>query len=165
MQELFSKLGLDWHLLLAQAANFLILLAVLYLALYKPLLKVLKDRRAKIQEGLMKAEEADTRLGEVKEMAKERLRKAEEESLSLIRSAEGKAKTVEAELIAEARKKEAALLANAERTAKNKEEEAVASFHKEAADLLRQALIKATAMHPDTVDEALITSAIHEIQR
>lgn len=165
MSELFSKLGLDWHLLIAQAANFLVLLLVLYFALYKPLLKVLKTRRAKIEEGLMKADEADKRLGEANEMAKEKRRAAEEESLKTLRSAEERAKKVEADLIAEARKKEAALLENAERAAKHKEAEVMETFRKDAGGLLRDALIKAVGMRPESVDDALVAAAVEEIKR
>ncbi len=165
MSELFQKLGLDWHLLLAQAVNFLVLLTVLYFALYKPLLKVLKERRAKIEEGLTKADEAEKRLGEANDMAKAKLQEAEAESLSIIQRTEDKAKGVEAALLSEARKKEAALMESAERTAKQKEDAAVEAFHKEAAGLLREALTKAVGMRPESVDEALVTAAIHEIKK
>jgi F-type H+-transporting ATPase subunit b len=164
MSELFSKLGLDWHLLLAQAANFLVLLVVLYLALYKPLLKILKERRAKIEEGLMKAEEADKRLRDANEMAKEKMLAAEEESLTTLRAAEERGKSVEAGLIAEARKKEALLLEQAVRAAKGKEEEAMDAFRKNAGGLIRQALVKAVGMRPESVDEALVAAAVEEIK-
>ena len=39
MSQLFSQLGIDWHLLLSQAVNFLILLVILRLVAYKPILK------------------------------------------------------------------------------------------------------------------------------
>ena len=47
MLELAEKLGLDWKLLLSQAVNFLVLLALLRQFAYKPLLKILKERRTK----------------------------------------------------------------------------------------------------------------------
>ncbi len=68
MQDLVTQLGLDWRLLLSQAANFLILLIVLRLFAYKPLIPMLKERRAKIEDGLAKAKEADHRLSQANEM-------------------------------------------------------------------------------------------------
>ena len=64
MQELIHNLGLDWKLFLAQAFNFLVVLVVLRLTVYKPLLGFLAQRRTKIEEGIMKSEEADRRLHE-----------------------------------------------------------------------------------------------------
>ena len=55
--ELFSKLGIDWRLLIAQIINFLVLLFVLYKLLYRPVLKILDSRSNKINESLTKAEE------------------------------------------------------------------------------------------------------------
>ena len=78
MSQLFSQLGIDWHLLLSQAVNFLLLLAILRFVVYKPLLTLLHKRRERIEEGLTKADEADKRLGEVDRIGKEKIREAGE---------------------------------------------------------------------------------------
>ena len=51
MSQLFSQLGIDWHLLLSQAINFLLLLIVLRLVVYKPLLNLLHKRKGKDRGG------------------------------------------------------------------------------------------------------------------
>jgi F-type H+-transporting ATPase subunit b len=58
--ELLTKLGIDWKLLLAQMVNFLILLAVLYKFLYKPVIKMLEDRQNKIDKSLAQAEQINS---------------------------------------------------------------------------------------------------------
>jgi len=50
MQEAVIKFGLDWHLLIAQAINFGILLFILWKFLYRPILNILDKRRSKIEE-------------------------------------------------------------------------------------------------------------------
>lgn len=55
-----SELGINLYGLVAQLVNFGILLALLTLVLYKPVLKMLDSRAAKIKEGLEKAEEMQT---------------------------------------------------------------------------------------------------------
>ncbi len=55
MSELLHALGIDWHILLAQILNFAILLAVLGKFVYKPVMKMLDERR----EGTMKAIERE----------------------------------------------------------------------------------------------------------
>src|SRR3990167_3710248 len=92
MGEFLSQFGISWKLLLSQLINFALILIVLRIFIYKPLLNVLKERREKIEKGLMKAEECDVRLKEVDEMAKGKQK--EEELLKM------------AEIMADSRKKE-----------------------------------------------------------
>ena len=77
MEILFEKLGIDWHLLLAQAANFLLLLVILRAFAYKPVLEMLRKRREAIEKGIAQAEEANTRLNDAQEMAKHKMKEAE----------------------------------------------------------------------------------------
>lgn len=165
MSELLSKLGIDKWLLLSQAVNFLILVAALRAFVYKPLLKVMKERRGRIEEGLAKADEAENRLHEANEAAKDRMKAAEEEAMGILRNTEEKAKKLEAELMGEARKKEAAMLAGAELAAKAKEEEAAGRLRAEAGNLIRTAIVKAVGMRPEAVDDAMITKAVEEMKR
>ena len=160
MQELFSQLGIDWRLFLSQAANFLILLAVLRFFAYKPLLKLLKDRRQKIEEGLRKSDEADRRLGEVNQMAKDRLKDADREALGILRETEEKAQKLEAELLAQAKAKEEEAMRSTELIIKAKEEEAKRTMRSEAAALVKAALVKAAELDPKKIDDALVEQAV-----
>ncbi len=74
MQQLVQQLGIDWRLLLSQAVNFALLLIVLRLYVYKPLLKIMHDRKLRIEEGLTKADEADRRLAETEEMRRQKMK-------------------------------------------------------------------------------------------
>jgi F-type H+-transporting ATPase subunit b len=162
MQELLHNLGIDGKLFLSQAANFLILLFVLHRFAYRPLLKLLHERRTKIEEGLERAEEADRRLGEANEMMKEKLREAEGEALRMMKHAEEKAKKKEAEMLAAAREKETAMLADTDKIIAAKAEVARKKMEAEAAVLVREALIKTVEMKPGAIDEALVGRALRE---
>jgi len=61
MSALFTQLGINWKLLLAQGINFGLLLVVLAKFVYRPLLKLMKEQREKIEFGLKGAEEAAKR--------------------------------------------------------------------------------------------------------
>lgn len=163
MQELLSQLGIDWRLLLSQAANFLILLVVLRLFAYKPIMKVLKDRRTKIEEGVRKSEEADLRLTEVNLLAKDKLKEAEEEALGLLRETEARAKQVEADLLQKAKEKEAAALAAADLIIQARTEEARVMMRKEAAGVVKRAVAKAVELEPEKIDDALIEKAVRSV--
>src|SRR3989344_5401181 len=64
MSDLFAAFGVNWKLLLIQAVNFGLLLAALSYFLYKPILKIIDERRHKIAEGVRTAEAAAERLEE-----------------------------------------------------------------------------------------------------
>lgn len=164
MQDLINTLGVDWKLLVSQAVNFALVLIVLRLFVYKPVLKILKDRRQKIEEGLAKATEADKRMREIAELKKEKMREAEQEALAMLRTTEERAKTMETELLEQARAKEAALLASAERAAEGKKSEAMKEAEQEAVKLVRAALVKTVEMAPHDIDEALVHKALKALK-
>ena len=95
---IIGQLGIDWKLFLSQAFNFFILLLILRAFVYKPLLIVIKKRNEKIKEGLEKAEAADVRLKEVDVIAKGKLKQADQESISMIKKTEEKAKQLEQQI-------------------------------------------------------------------
>jgi len=162
MEQLFSQLGIDWHLLLSQAVNFLLVLTVLRLFVYKPLLKVLHDRRDKIEGGLVKAEEAERRLHEVDVIGKGKIKEAEAEALGILKKTEIEAHELEAKMLADARRKEAEELASTQALLRAKEEESRQAMAKEAAVMVKRVLVKTVEMAPGDIDDALIARAVKE---
>lgn len=74
--EILQQFGINPMLLAAQVVNFLILLFILKKFLYKPLLKVLDERRKKIEDSLKSAEEIEKRLQETNETVDKMMIKA-----------------------------------------------------------------------------------------
>src|SRR3989339_799295 len=97
--ELLFQLGINWKLFLSQAINFFILLVVLTFFVYKPLIKVIKERNQKIKTGLDKAEEATARLKEIDNIGKEKIKEAEQKGIEMIKETENKVLTEAGELI------------------------------------------------------------------
>jgi F-type H+-transporting ATPase subunit b len=162
MQELLSQLGIDWHLLVSQAVNFFLLLLILWYFVYKPLLKLLHDRRARIEGGLAKADEADRRLLEVEELGKKKMKETETQALMLLRKTESDAKVLEAKLLGEAKKKETEELNNLQAMLRSREEEARRETEREAAMLVKRAIAKTVELSPEKIDDALIAKAVKE---
>lgn len=165
MNELLEQLGINWQLLLSQAVNFFILLAVLFFFVYKPLLKIIKERRKKIEQGLQKAEEADVRLKEVDNIAKSKIKQAERESIKIISDTEGRAKVLADDLQKKAEEKHKEALAQIEKSKKLQEEEARQMVLKSAEELIKKAIAKTVELGPDKIDEALIQKAITELKK
>lgn len=165
MTELIEKLGIDWRLLTSQAVNFLLLLVILRAFAYKPLLKLLKDRREKIEEGVVRAEEAEGRLEEAQGVLREKTKEAEAKALEILKSTEARSKDLEAKLLAETKKKELAMLEDADRAILEKEKEMHGKIRGEAVALVKEVLVHAVAMKPDEVDEALIKEALGKVNK
>jgi F-type H+-transporting ATPase subunit b len=165
MSELFHQLGIDWKLLISQAVNFGLLILALRFFAYQPMLKLLRERKQKIEEGLRKAEEADTRLADANLLAKTRMKAAEEEAMLMLKDTEHKAKDLEDRLVMKAQEKEAGMMREAEERAKAREAEVEAVFAKEAQQMVKAALVKTVELSPDAVDEALIKKAVGAMKR
>jgi F-type H+-transporting ATPase subunit b len=58
MAETLNSLGVYWPKLLAQMVNFGIVLFVLWRFAYRPVLKILEERRQKVAEAMVNAEKA-----------------------------------------------------------------------------------------------------------
>lgn len=62
MSELLHSLGIEWHILIAQIINFAILLAVLARFVYKPVLRMIDERREGILRAIEREEYASKKL-------------------------------------------------------------------------------------------------------
>jgi F-type H+-transporting ATPase subunit b len=160
MNALISQFGLDWKLFLSQLVNFALILVILRAFVYKPLISLLNKRRDKIEQGLVKAKEAESRLLEVDEIAKEKLKGAEQESVAIISRADVKKKQLETEIMAKSKKKEEELLKKAEDMAEARKQEIYSEIQKNAAGIVKSAMAKAIDENPDQVDEKLIQKTV-----
>jgi F-type H+-transporting ATPase subunit b len=160
MAQLFSQLGIALPALLAQGFNFLVVLTVLTLFVYKPLGKIVDERRTRIEEGLEHAREADVRLADIGEKEKHVLAEAEKVAFSVIKDAEGKASVRAREIVEQGEKKGSSILSEAHALAARQTAEERASVHAEAAALIKLALVKTVELDPKQVDEKLIERAV-----
>jgi F-type H+-transporting ATPase subunit b len=87
MDQLFEKFGLHVNLLIAQMVNFGILLLVLYKFVYQPVLKILDQRREKIEKSLQQAKEIEIRTQQLQEDINQQMAAAKKQSDALIMEA------------------------------------------------------------------------------
>lgn len=82
-----DALGIDFKLFLGQIINFLILLFILWRFAYKPILKMLNDRRGKVAESLENAKKIEENLAISEQKTREILSKAQTEAERQIENA------------------------------------------------------------------------------
>jgi len=162
--ELLFQLGINWKLFLSQMFNFAVLFGVLTFLVYKPLMKVMKDRTKKIEDGLQKAEEADTRLKEVSVIAKDKIREAEGKSIEIIKLTGQKAKLMEQDFQEKAEEKQKQMALEMEKMAKKQKEETKRIVLENAVNLVKDLLSKTVELNPKDIDDKLIKKAVEEAQ-
>ncbi|MBP6869035.1 MAG: ATP synthase F0 subunit B [Candidatus Pacebacteria bacterium] len=143
MEQLFDAFGIDWKLLIAQAINFGVLLAVLTYLLYKPVLKTLDERSALIKKGVVDAEEATKKLEEADDTVKARLQEAEGEAEGLVARARDEAGSERSRIVKEAETRASHIEKDAEARAKEAKEQALKESEREIARLAILAAEKA----------------------
>lgn len=163
MSELFHQLGVNWRLLFSQGVNFLILLVALTFFVYKPLLKIIEERRKKIQTGLSDAEESEKKLKNIGNLEAERLAKAEKDALVIIKKAEDGARTSAKSILLSAEEKSTSILKEAAEISFKKRTEDLEKLKKEGAGLIREAIARTVALDPRAIDEKLIGKALEKL--
>lgn len=160
MEAFIGQFGIDWRLLASQAVNFLLVLLVLRMFVYKPVSTLLRERKERVEAGIAKAQEADVRLQNVQEMVRERLQDAQTEAMSLLRAVETKAKERDATLLESSRRKGEVLMQEARRVVDAEQEKIRAEFEREARALVRATVARVVEMDPERIDDALIDKAL-----
>lgn len=160
-----AALGISLPGLVAQLVNFGILLIVLRLFLFKPIMKVMDERKRKIEEGL----QASTKAAQAAESSQEESRRAMEqaraEGRELIGRAQETAGRLREELEAQARRDADALVERARAEINREREQAVQSLRAEFADLTVRAAERVVGQsldrnaHQRLIDETLATSS------
>ena len=165
MSSLTHQLGINAKLLLSQGVNFFILLAALTILVYRPLVKILNERRAKIESGLARARKAEKRLAEIEELKREKIREGEEQAFNIVKTAEVQASARGDKIVREAEDQAENLLEKAKEIEDGRRIEALERLSEESKNLIREALAKIVRTRPGAVDETLIEEAAAMIKR
>ncbi len=119
MEGIIDAFGLDLRLIILQLFNFGIMLGILGYLLYKPILKLLADREAKIAQGLRDAEEAEASKKQANEDRKQVLEGAQKEAEAIVGRATTAATKEASEIVKKADDEAARALNNAREQAAN----------------------------------------------
>lgn len=130
-----DALGFNLPALIAQIINFGLLLIIFRLILYKPLLKMLDERKQRIQEGLEASDEAKRRLSQTEQEVAKELDKARQQGQEQITQAQQIAARIQEEARQAARAEGEQLLERARTEIGLERDSAIASLRREFADL------------------------------
>ncbi|MDO8559822.1 MAG: F0F1 ATP synthase subunit B [bacterium] len=167
MGDLVGKLGLDWRLLLAQVVNFGILLGVLTWAVYKPLLKVMGERRATIERGLNDAAAAQQKLASFEVFQREQLQEFRKKTDAMLTEATRLAEQMKKESAARAADQAVKIVQQAKLTIASEREQMLQELRGELADLVAAAAGKVVAGQDISPDQhrKLVAAAITALKQ
>lgn len=140
MEDIINAFGIDVRLIIIQIVNFTILLVVLGYFLYKPILKMLADREAKIKQGITDAEAAAVALSQAEAEKKAILTTAHASAEEVANRAKSAGELAASSIVAKAENEATEVL----KTAALKAEQLRAQIQKEAeAEIAKTAILAA----------------------
>ena len=134
--ELFSKLGIDWRLLIIQIINFGILLFILKRYLYKTVLEMLEKRRERVQESVDLNEKIKKEIHDFEEQKASQMEQVKNEAKNIITLASQRAQELEARAHEEAKAKSEATLEQARKVIGEEKGKIIEEARKEIAQLV-----------------------------
>lgn len=90
----FARVGIDFHLILAQVVNFGILVFILYKFVYKPIFKRIEEDEAKLKEAETKSQELDSQRASFEKQKVQEEEQTRVKSESILKEAQDIAKTL-----------------------------------------------------------------------
>ncbi len=163
-----SALGINLPQLIAQILNFIVLLVILRLVLYKPILGMLEERKQKIAEGLNAAEIARAEAASAQANIQEQLSTARQQGQEIVANAQNIATRIQEESRDQSARDREQALQRAQAEIGIERDRAIAQLRGEFADLtvgaaekvINQSLDRQS--HQRIIDEALAQSSFSE---
>lgn len=161
-----ENLGIQPIQLLAQAINFLLLLYILKKYLYKPILKILDNRKKKIEEGLEYTEKTKIEFEKSEKIKQEMIEEAKQEAQKLLTEAKKSVKKQQVLILEDAEAQAKVLLNKAKKDIDVQRIEMEKDIHEQAVKIalrIVEKVIKESV--DDTSHHNIINKKIKEIAK
>jgi len=154
-----DALGINLGYLISQIVNFALLFALLSVFLYKPVMRMLDERAARIRKGLEDSERAEKRLARIEADRDRRIQQAEREAREIVARAKEEARAQREEILAQARAEAEELLSRMRKEIEWERQHAVSKMREQIVDVV----IAATArVIEQSLDETTHRRLIHD---
>ncbi len=130
-----EALGINLGYIISQIVNFTLLALLLYFVAYKPILRMLDERSARIKKGLEDAELASKRAAEMEQEFERRMGEARKEGQEVIAQATQMSEKARQDILDKAREESRAQVERAKEEIIRERELAMAELRQQVADL------------------------------
>jgi F-type H+-transporting ATPase subunit b len=155
-----ENIGVNWQLIVAFLINFLILFGVLMAVGYKPILKLLDERQAKIKESLEMAEKIKDQTSRSEEQIKAAVEAARKEGQVIIGQASQIAEKIKEEAKEGARKEAEAIISKARDEIKLERDKSIADLRSAFSSLT---VLAAEKVIKESLDASKHSKLINEV--
>ena len=155
-----ESIGINWQLLVAFLINFLLLFGILMAVGYKPILKLLDERQAKIRESLEMAEKIKDQTSRSEEQIKAAVETARKEGQVIIGQASQIAEKIKEEAKDGARKEADAIISKARDEIKLERDKSIAELRSEFSNLT---VLAAEKVIKESLDASKHRKLINEV--
>ena len=155
-----ENIGVNWQLLVAFLINFLLLFGILMAVGYKPILKLLDERQAKIRESLEMAEKIKDQTSRSEEQIKAAVEAARKEGQVIIGQASQIAEKIKEEAKDGARKEADAIISKARDEIKLERDKSIAELRSEFSNLT---VLAAEKVIKESLDASKHRKLINEV--
>ena len=166
MDELIKTFHIDWRLIIAQVINFVIVFLVLFYFGIRPLMKIMKERTKKIEDGIQNAEVIEEKLQQAEKDKEMEINKGRKQGQELIAAAEKESDLARKEKLEKTRHEAEKIVSAAKMEIVTERKKMIQDVKKELGELVMLASNKIAA---DTIDakkhEKLINDVIDELKR
>lgn len=165
MEQFVTQFGIDWKLMIAQLINFAIVFFVLKKFAYRPILKLLDERKKKIEDGLTFAEKAKNELASIEVLKSEEMVKAKNQGMEIVKASEISAGKVRDEIVASGEAEKQKLLATGKALLNEQKSRMEKGVYEQAVALVEAALGKVLAKKEFKAEEReMIAQTVKEIK-
>lgn len=162
--EILSSLGIDPAVMLAQAVNFFVLLAILSFLVYKPVLKLLDERKERAAKAEEHAQLVEDKLARVEELTLKELKKAQQKASEIIAASREAATAQSNELVETAKGKVGKIVEEGRAVIAKERDDAARQIQDEVAKIVILATEKLLQRTIEAKDQSkFIADAINEI--
>lgn len=164
MQEMLNQFGINLWTLIAQIVNFSIIVFVLHRFIYKPILKILDERKDRIENSIKQAEVLEHRTQKLEEELKEKFKEAENKADTLISEAKQIAEKTRIQLVEQANQEVTSMI---EKAKKDIEHDQAQMMQEVKSYIVDTSMIITQKILQDKLDESvqkkLIEETLHDI--
>ena len=162
--EILTQLGIDPAVMLAQAVNFFVLLAILTFFVYKPVLKLLDERKDRIAKAEEHAQLVEDKLARAEELTQKELKKAQQKASDIIAAAKESSAAQSDEMIENAKTKVGKIVEEGRLIIAKERDDAAQKIQDEVSNIVILATEKLLKRTVDEKDQGkLVEEAVTEI--
>ncbi|NCN99681.1 F0F1 ATP synthase subunit B [Candidatus Falkowbacteria bacterium] len=161
MESLVATFHIDAGLFIAQLVNFAVVFSVLYFFAFKPLVKIMVERSAKIDQSLRHADDIEKKLALTDNDREDIITAAKKQAALIAEEAEKRGEARQKEMIVKAKEEIGQVINNEKAKLERDKAETLKDIKKEVADLVILTVEKVlNEKMTDTKDQELIKKLV-----